>query len=83
MSSVLIGKSAARALGQARWEFLRDPGEELNGGIDVFHHDADVVHTLDRHDVSVASELRSGFGLSELLAAHELVIVSMGTNPEP
>src|SRR5574341_2286954 len=30
-------------------------GEELNGGIDVFHHDADVVHTLDRHDVSLAS----------------------------
>src|SRR6185503_2515733 len=27
-------------------------GEELNGGIDVFHHDADVVKTLDRHDVS-------------------------------
>src|SRR5919206_4324379 len=30
-------------------------GEELNGGIDVFYHDADVVHTLDRHDVSLAS----------------------------
>src|SRR6184192_3412401 len=22
-------------------------GEELNGGVDVFYHDADVVHTLD------------------------------------
>src|SRR5438067_3836030 len=30
-------------------------GEELNGGIDVFYDDADVVHTLDRHDVSLAS----------------------------
>ena len=27
-------------------------GEELNGGINVFHHDADVVHPLDRHGVS-------------------------------
>src|SRR5882672_5576628 len=26
--------------------------EELNGGVDVFYHDADVVHTPDRHDVS-------------------------------
>src|SRR5437867_9454049 len=34
-------------------------GEELNGGVDVFYHDADVVHTLDRHDVSLASN-RSG-----------------------
>src|SRR5262249_46621535 len=32
-------------------------GEELNGGIDVFYRDADVVHTLDRHDVSLASNL--------------------------
>src|SRR5687768_15789910 len=30
-------------------------GEELNGGVDVFYHDADVVHTPDRHDVSLAS----------------------------
>src|SRR6266498_2877265 len=30
-------------------------GEEPNGGVDVFYHDADVVHTLDRHDVSLAS----------------------------
>src|SRR5262245_22464836 len=27
-------------------------GEEPNGGVDVFHHDADVVDTLDRHGVS-------------------------------
>src|SRR5437764_8742465 len=33
-------------------------GEELNGGVDVFYHDADVVHTLDRHDVSLASNSR-------------------------
>jgi hypothetical protein len=26
--------------------------EELNGGVDVFYHDADIVHTLDCHDVS-------------------------------
>src|SRR5260221_3365529 len=32
-------------------------GEELNGCIKVFHHDADVVHTLDRHDVSLASNV--------------------------
>src|SRR5438874_227462 len=32
-------------------------GEELNGGVDVFYHDADVVHTLDRHDVSLASNV--------------------------
>src|SRR5262245_46852845 len=33
-------------------------GEELNGGIDVFHHDADVVYSLDRHDVSLARRWR-------------------------
>src|SRR5207249_9988353 len=33
-------------------------GEELNGGVDVFYHDADIVHTLDRHDVSLASNYR-------------------------
>src|SRR5574341_313342 len=33
-------------------------GEELNGGIDVFYHDADVVHTLDRHDVSLGPNAR-------------------------
>src|SRR5262249_44126255 len=32
-------------------------GEELNGVIDVFNDDADVVHTLDRHDVSSASNV--------------------------
>ena len=30
------------------------PGRARNGGIDVFDHDADVIHTLDRHDVSLA-----------------------------
>src|SRR5438105_3223697 len=29
-------------------------GEEVNGGVEVFYHDADVVHALDRHDVSLA-----------------------------
>ena len=32
-------------------------GEELDGGIDVRDHDTDVVHALDRHDVSLASAL--------------------------
>src|SRR2546422_9730447 len=44
-------------------------GEELNGGVDVFYHDADVVHTLDRHDVSLASNGRHAQqprGLSDL-----------------
>src|SRR5437762_197526 len=30
-------------------------GEEFNSGIDVFDHDADVVHALNRHDASLAS----------------------------
>jgi hypothetical protein len=38
-------------------EFETKFGEELNGGIKVFHHDADVVHTLDRHDDSLASNV--------------------------
>src|SRR5262245_49304197 len=33
-------------------------GEELNSGIDVLHHDADVVHTIDCHAVSLASNAR-------------------------
>jgi 3-phosphoglycerate kinase len=31
-------------------------GEKLNGSVDVFYNDADVVHALDRHDVSLALE---------------------------
>src|SRR5262245_15840161 len=30
-------------------------GEEFNGGINVLYDDADVVHTLDGHEVSLAS----------------------------
>jgi hypothetical protein len=30
-------------------------GEKLNGGIQVFHHDADIVHAFDRHAVSLGS----------------------------
>ncbi|MDR4479683.1 MAG: hypothetical protein R3B37_08075 [Nitrospira sp.] len=37
-------------------EFEAKFGDELNGGINVFYHDADVVHTLDRHDASLASK---------------------------
>src|SRR6185503_20100623 len=40
--------------GGAPLELEAKLGEELNGGVDVFYHDADVVHTLDRHDVSLA-----------------------------
>src|SRR5262249_55469182 len=40
--------------GHAAFEGKAEFGEELNGGIDVFHHDADVVHTLVCHDVSLA-----------------------------
>jgi hypothetical protein len=32
-------------------------GEELNGGIKVFHHNANVVHTFDRHIVSLVFNL--------------------------
>src|SRR5207344_1751750 len=35
--------------GHAAFENKAELGEELNGGIDVFHHDADVVHTNDGH----------------------------------
>jgi hypothetical protein len=38
------------------FELETEFGEELNGDIDVFHHDADVVHTLDRHDAYLASK---------------------------
>src|SRR5262245_21335217 len=31
--------------------------EELDGGIDVFYQDADVVHALDRHHVSLAANV--------------------------
>src|SRR5688572_29828100 len=38
-------------------ELEAELGEELDGGIEVFHHDAYVVHALDRHDDSPASNL--------------------------
>jgi hypothetical protein len=38
--------------GHAAFEGKAELNEELNGGINVFHHDADIVHTLDCHDVS-------------------------------
>src|SRR6185436_19804791 len=44
--------------GHSAFERKAELGEELNGGIDVFHHDADVVHTLDSQDVSLASNVR-------------------------
>src|SRR5215210_3878363 len=55
-------------------------GEERNGGVDVFYHDADVVHALDRHDVSGRSTYHafsraagSGrAGSSKVIEAHQL-----------
>src|SRR6185503_19779363 len=41
--------------GHAALEGQAELGEERDGGIEVFHHDADVVHTLDRDDASLAS----------------------------
>ena len=41
--------------GHAPFEGQAEFGIELNGRIEVFDHDADVVHTLDCHDVSLAS----------------------------
>ena len=32
-------------------------GEERDGGIKVFHHNTDVVHALDCHDVALASNV--------------------------
>ena len=40
------------SIGRAPLEVEAKLGEELNGGIDVFYHYADVVHALDGHDVS-------------------------------
>src|SRR5882672_9748573 len=48
-------------------------GEELNGGLDVFYHDADVVHTLDCHDVSLASHTNALLGHTP---AREIVVRS-------
>jgi hypothetical protein len=50
---------AARPLtfdGHAAFEGQAKLGEELDGGIQVLHHDADVVHALDCHDVSSAAD---------------------------
>src|SRR6185436_11784326 len=41
-------------------------GEEFNGGIEVLHHDTDVVHALDRHDPALPGESATGLQLSEL-----------------
>jgi len=41
--------------GHAAFEGKAEFGEELDGGIDVFYHDPDVVHTLGSHDVSLMS----------------------------
>src|SRR5688572_2612739 len=48
--------------GHAAFERKAELGEELNGGIDVFHHDPDVVHTLNCQNVSWRLTLRSGGG---------------------
>src|SRR5262245_27488992 len=48
-------------------------GEELNGGINVFHHDADVVHTLDRHDVPLAGEPTAPSAACSCRAVHFMI----------
>jgi hypothetical protein len=40
--------------GHAALERKTELREEFNGGIEVFHHDGDVVHTLDCQDASSA-----------------------------
>lgn len=39
--------------GHAAFEGKAEFGEEVDGGIEVFHHDADVVHALDCHVSSI------------------------------
>ena len=39
-------------------------GEERNGSVEVFHHDADVVHSRDRHDV-IRTKYNNGPGPTE------------------
>src|SRR6266581_6707853 len=56
-------------------------GEELNGGVDVFYHDADVVHTLDRHDVSLASNARAERPRGERMRASGLLHCGVGQRP--
>jgi len=46
--------------GHAAFEGKAEFSEKLNCCIDVFHHDADVVHTLDFHDVSLVTNRRWG-----------------------
>jgi hypothetical protein len=41
--------------GGAPLEFEAEFGEEIDGRIDVFHHDADVIQPLDRHLAALAS----------------------------
>ena len=47
--------------GHSAFEREAELGEERNGGIEVFHHDADVVHTLDGHEAPAQS--RTTFSL--------------------
>src|SRR5438093_8118722 len=51
-------------------------GEELNGGVDVFYHNADVVHALHRHDASLASNYyyATGSGSNVAFAGRSMLI---------
>src|SRR6185503_3505617 len=54
--------------GHAAFEGKAELGEELNGDIEVCHHDADVVHTLYCHDCSNSVRASShAIGLNGLL----------------
>src|SRR5262249_9778049 len=46
----------------AAFELETKFGKELDGGIEVCHHDADVVHALDRHDVFSQRGVRTHSG---------------------
>ena len=56
METFSAGSRGSR--GHAEPGAIVELGEEFNGGIDVFHDDADVVHTLDCQAASLASNAR-------------------------
>jgi hypothetical protein len=69
---VMQSGDAARPIapdGHAAFEGQAKFGEELHCRIEVLNHDADVVHTFDRHDVSLAS-------ISELTAVVGFITVA-------
>src|ERR1700752_1132953 len=74
--STRMSRSPGHALGpfslhgSAPLQLETEFGEELDGGIEVFHHDADVVHAFDRHDVSLASNCHTPHASSPRTPEH-------------